>query len=155
MVWLVIAIPLVAVIVNFIIASFAVNGFDGVVEDDYYKQGKAINMVLARDDNARAAGIVADLAFNLANQTLSARVHTSSGEIGEEIITARLLHTTQHGHDQEITLTRSESGDYVGQLKPLAAGRFEIHLEGSNWRLVETLGLNHPENLHMEPRPAS
>jgi hypothetical protein len=48
-VWLIIAIPLTAVIVGMITIYLAVSTSDGLVVDDYYKRGKAINVDLARD----------------------------------------------------------------------------------------------------------
>ena len=59
MVWLVIAIPLSAVIVGMIMLTISIQTFDGLVEDDYYKKGKEINQVLARDEFALSNGITA------------------------------------------------------------------------------------------------
>ncbi len=47
--WLVIAIPLAAVIVGSILLTISIQTFDGLVEDDYYKKGKEIDRVLKRD----------------------------------------------------------------------------------------------------------
>ena len=49
MVWLLIAIPLSAVIMGVVIITLAINSYSGLVVDDYYKKGKHINRVIARD----------------------------------------------------------------------------------------------------------
>ena len=41
--WLVIAFPLTAVIVGFVSLALAIRSDDGMVEDDYYKQGMTIH----------------------------------------------------------------------------------------------------------------
>jgi len=149
MVWLVIAIPAVAVVLNVAQGIYATATFDGVVEDDYYKKGKAINMVLARDNNARQAGIVADLDFDYEKGVVSALI-TAKGDVAEKYVTLKLIHTTVKNHDQ--TLLLEKQGDrYVGNLEPLAPGRYEMHLEGGAWRLVALMGLHHLNAFRLQP----
>ena len=56
-VWLLIAIPLTAVIVGFVGLALAIRSDDGMVEDDYYRQGMAINRMLDRDKAAAAENL--------------------------------------------------------------------------------------------------
>ena len=56
-VWLLIAIPLTAVIVGFVGLALAIRSDDGMVEDDYYKQGMTINRMLDRDKAAAAENL--------------------------------------------------------------------------------------------------
>lgn len=148
MVWLVIAIPAVAVVLNITQGIYASATFDGVVVDDYYKEGKAINRTLARDDNARLAGIVADLDFDYGNGQVSAKI-SAKGDVAEKYITLNLIHTTLKNNDQSIMLEKKD-GRYIGTVKPLAPGRYEMHLEGGSWRLVALMGLHHLDSFRLQ-----
>ena len=64
-VWLLILFPSMAVIGGMITIYLAVTTSDGLVVDDYYKRGKAINRVLARDKAAARYGLTATLAFDM------------------------------------------------------------------------------------------
>jgi hypothetical protein len=55
-VWLLIALPMSAVIGGMVTLYIAVTTSDGLVVDDYYRRGKAINLDLARDRALRIAG---------------------------------------------------------------------------------------------------
>ncbi len=149
MVWLVIAIPAVAVILNVTQGIYAMSTFDGVVEDDYYEEGKAINLTLARDDNARQAGIVADLDFDYEKGEVSARIN-AKGDVAEKFVTLKLIHTTVKNHDQSLLLEK-QGDHYVGGFEPLAPGRYEMHLEGGSWRLVGLMGLHHLSTFRLQP----
>ncbi len=148
MVWLVIAIPAVAVVLNLTQGIYAMSTFDGVVVDDYYKEGKAINQTLARDDAARAAGIIADLDFDYDKGLVSAKIK-AKGDVAEKYVTLKMIHTTLKNNDQSILLEKQ--GDrYVGELKPLGPGRYEMHLEGGAWRLVSLMGLHHLNSFRLQ-----
>jgi FixH len=60
--WLLMAGPAIVVVAGFLTLGFALQSADGLVADDYYKQGKAINQTLARDVQARTLGYAALLA---------------------------------------------------------------------------------------------
>src|SRR6185369_11923875 len=51
--WLLMAGPAIVVVAGFVTLAMAINSSDGLVADDYYKQGKAINMTLHRDTRAQ------------------------------------------------------------------------------------------------------
>ena len=60
-VWLLIFFPLAAVVGGMVTLYLAVTTSDGLVVDDYYKRGKAINRDLARDTVAAQHRLVASL----------------------------------------------------------------------------------------------
>ncbi|MGB5604303.1 MAG: FixH family protein, partial [Gammaproteobacteria bacterium] len=60
-VWLVIAIPAASVFAGMFMIYLAVNTDDGLVVDDYYKEGMAINQSLLRDKTATKLGLSAQL----------------------------------------------------------------------------------------------
>ena len=59
LVWMLIAIPLAAVIMGVVMLTLAIQSYSGLVVDDYYKKGKQINRVLARDRFAYELGLAA------------------------------------------------------------------------------------------------
>ena len=62
LVWLLIGIPATAVVVmGMIMLTVAIQTWSGLVVDDYYKKGKQINRVLARDKFAYELGLAARL----------------------------------------------------------------------------------------------
>ena len=54
--WIIMAGPAVVVVAGVVTAWIAFSGADGLVADDYYKQGLAINKVLAREQRAAFLG---------------------------------------------------------------------------------------------------
>ena len=59
LVWLLIAIPFTAVVMGVVMMTLAIQSYSGLVVDDYYKKGKQINRVLARDRFAHELGLAA------------------------------------------------------------------------------------------------
>ncbi len=57
--WLLIAGPGIVVVAGFVTLWLAIASDDGLVADDYYKRGLAINRVLERTQRAAALGLLA------------------------------------------------------------------------------------------------
>ena len=56
--WLLMLMPATAIVAGFITLWLAITSFDGLVADDYYKQGLAINQTLARANAAQERGLL-------------------------------------------------------------------------------------------------
>ncbi len=54
--WIVMIAPAAAVLGGAVMLWLAISTYDGLVSDDYYKQGLAINQVLRRDERAAELG---------------------------------------------------------------------------------------------------
>ena len=130
--WLLMSGPAAVLVAGAITTWIAFRTADGLVAEDYYKQGLAINRVLKREEAAQRLG-------------LSARVVLSPGRLEvridgapAEVIFATLAHATRGGHDLRLRLVRSERGVYGAELPPLPAGRWRIALEdpARTWRIV-------------------
>ena len=135
--WLLMIAPLAAVIGGIITAWLAVRSNDGLVQDDYYKQGIAINRTLAREQKAQALGLHGQLMFSEGGR----QVRLMLGGKVDHLPTSlqlRIVHPTRSGNDQVIALTQqTSSGFYEGKLKPLSVGVWEAVVEDSrNWRIV-------------------
>lgn len=132
--WFLIALPASAVIAGFITLWLAIESDDGVVTDDYYKQGLAINRTLARDEAAAQLQLGADMrmAAGKVELTLSGRLASYP-----ERISLRIAHPTRAGMDQIVELTHTGNGAYTGRAQLPAAGRWALVLEdpGKIWLL--------------------
>ncbi len=149
-VWLVIALPLTAVVGGMFTLYLAVSTSDGLVVDDYYERGKAINLDLARDDAAARYKLTATLALD--HETT---VHLQLSAIGgtwPDRITLSLLHPTRAGFDQVVQLLHAGAGNYRGSIDALhGSGHWYVQLEADDWRLSGTLLIPQTSPLILAP----
>lgn len=138
--WALITLPTVAVIASIATLMIAMHEPDGVVADDYYKRGLAINQVIERDERATAMGLAAAITLN-AEQGKSMVVLTARVPLDDETISLKFLHPTRAHQDYEVHLKRVAAGVYLGAFKSLAAGNWHVHIEAEDdtWRLIGRL----------------
>lgn len=133
--WFLIAFPLSAVLAGVATYWLAARSADGLVEDDYYKQGLAINRTLDRDHVAQRAILAAQL-----RTTPQGVAVTLSGQLTRmpDRLVLRVLHPTRSGMDQTVVLVRAPSGEYRGGWALPGAGKWHLLLqdEGGVWRLL-------------------
>lgn len=150
MVWMVIFFPSLAVVAGIVTIIIAVKTDDGLVVDDYYKQGLAINQVISHDKRAKKLGLRAFVDTN--SKSGEIRVSLSSDkevELAPEI-TFRLIHRTRPGFDQTTVLSSvGKSFEYRGYIKPpLIEGRWTIQLSVENdWRLKQNFTSRSAEHI--------
>ena len=106
--------------------------------DDYYKHGKQINRVLARDRLAHELGLAAGLEIN-AEGELRVRFDPDVAVIPGEQIELALVHATIPGRDQSLILTRVENRLLEGRLELEGEGRWNLYLQTEDWRLTGSL----------------
>ncbi len=142
MVWMVIAIPLSSVFVGSYMIYMAVTTFDGLVEDDYYKKGKEINQVLARDQFAVENGIKADIKIDDLTGVIEINLSSTSGYAFPDKMGMSLLHPTQSRRDVKLLITQGPDGRYFGELQnPLGKGRWYLRVSEANWRLQKLISM--------------
>lgn len=135
MVWMVILIPFSAVLVGVVMLTFAIRSNDGLVVDDYYKQGKEINRVLARSEEAVRLGVVASIRFDGQGQ-VEIRLDQKPEASPRPAIILSLLHRTRAGLDMKTTLIRYADGIYRGQMTLPDTGVWAVQLEAEDWRVT-------------------
>ena len=138
-VWMLIFIPLSAVIMGFFLLYFAIESDDGLVKDDYYKHGKEINRVLGRDRLAAKLGLSGQMQFSIETGTVTLQLQASDPQTLPAAIQLAMLHATRAGYDQEISLNRTPTGAYFGVLPALQPGRWHAQLSADDWRLTGSL----------------
>ena len=138
--WFLMLAPAVAVVAGVATLTLALRSEDGLVADDYYKRGLAINQSLER---ARAA----------AERDVRASVDVGvDGAVVAELtlrgtppptLRLRLVHPTRAGLDRTAELVRGTDGIYRGRTTPAADGRWRVGVEADTWKLapVEVAGV--------------
>lgn len=157
--WMLMAGPATVVVASMVTLWLAVRSDDGLVADDYYKQGLAINRVLARSDTAERLGVTAELYL------AEGRVRVLLGGAHSGAVSLRLVHPTRAGMDQRLTLSMVRPGVYEAQMQPLPAGRWHVVLGQDDWRLAGDwklpaagtlrLGNNTPTTTDVDHSPGS
>jgi hypothetical protein len=134
--WLLMAGPATVVVAGIATAVVAFRTSDGVVADDYYKQGLAINRVLERGARARLLGVEATAAFDNDANTVSVAVTSHAPALPRLRLT--LVHPTRPGVDQSILLTRGADGRYAGRIDASRAANWNLTLEdeATTWRVA-------------------
>ena len=140
MVWMVLGIPLTAVMVGGVLLTMSIKSYDGLVVDDYYKHGKEINLVLDRKLNAEKHRLEADIAFDAANNVEMTLAHDDTFRRPDQI-TFRLMHRTRAGRDESTTLIRYADGVYRGKLTAATDGVWIAQIETADWRIVGNIRL--------------
>jgi hypothetical protein len=135
--WILMAGPLAVVLAGIVTVWLAVATEDGVVADDYYKRGLAINQTIARDEIAAARGYRARVVANPAGDRLQIYLSGAPGAALPPAVRLRLVHPTRKGLDQSLELTTA-GGYFEGAIAPLRPGRWLLVLEDreGRWRLT-------------------
>ena len=130
--------PFLVVVAGAITTYLAVVSNDGLVDDDYYKQGLAVNQMTARDQRAINLGLQADLMQSTEQASLRILLRGNAGAVLPEKLNLRISHPTRAGVDQKLVLHQDGSGAYAGKLDRPLTGRWHIALEDDNreWRLA-------------------
>jgi len=132
--WILMAGPAAVIVAGAFTMALAFRTEDGLVADDYYKRGLAINQVLRRDDRARELDLRAVVSFSGAR----VRVVLRDGKETPAELRIRLIHPTRSGQDQSVTLHATARGVYEGRSARVnnEARRLVLEDTGSTWRLT-------------------
>lgn len=135
--WILMAGPFTVVVAGFVTLWLAIRSDDGLVEDDYYKQGLAIHQQIGRDDEALRMGLAARAAVDGARDQVEVGLDAAPGVELPGELRLRVAHPTRAGHDRVVLLRAIGAGTYRGKLELPAAGRWLLTLDdaGRAWRL--------------------
>jgi len=150
LVWLLIGIPLSSVIMGFIMLTLAIQSSSGLVVDDYYRKGKEINRVLARDKLAWELGLAASFR-TLESGRIEIRFDPDVSVIPGERFELKLVHATRPGLDRDIYFDNRNLRLLEAELQIPGPGRWNLFLQTEDWRL--TGSLQYPQSSSAELRP--
>ena len=127
--------PAAAIVAGAVTLWLAVATSDGLVADDYYKRGLAINQDIQRERAVLDLGIAA----SIERRDGVLRVRLESRGAPPVALFAQLVHATRAGHDQRLRLPRIAPGVYETGLPQLPAGRWRLILQDpkGEWRIVK------------------
>jgi hypothetical protein len=132
--WILMSGPAAVVVAGFFTLVLAFRTEDGLVADDYYRQGLAINRVLRRDERARELDLKALARFSGARVRVVLQGDEPPG------LRLRLIHPARAGRDQSVVLRAAARGVYEGSFAPSGGETRRLVLEDSlsTWRLAGT-----------------
>ncbi len=148
MVWLIIGLPLTAVIASMVSWWIAADGADPLVAEDYYKQGLAITQTMEKE--ARAANLGLNMRLRVEGGALHGHLQGRLDHYPDRLLLT-LVHPSRDERDVNIVLIATDQGEYRAAMPPLPAGqrRLIVQPENQEWRLVGRLSLplTHPVSL--------
>ena len=149
--WMLMAGPLIVVIAGLFTAYLAVTSNDGLVDDDYYKQGLAVNKLSEREQRAAALGLQAEVMQRSDGAQLRLLLRAGTDFVLPEVLVLRLVHPTRGGADQRVQLRADGGGSYTGKLASPLAGRWRLALEDEQqrWRLTGSGTIDRDASLHL------
>ncbi|ODC04044.1 hypothetical protein BFW38_11355 [Terasakiispira papahanaumokuakeensis] len=132
--WFILTPLLFTVAVGITMLTISIKVFDGTVSDTYYKDGLAVNQVLARDHAAKTLGVEADMTFT--DQEVSLQLNGLSSQPAS--LALKLINPTRARQDLAITLEHQGNYRYVGTLPHALQYEWDLELQpaGKVWRLT-------------------
>lgn len=143
--WFIISFPFISICLGGVMLYLAFNANNSLVVDDYYKEGKAYNLIIERDRLASLLGIHAEVAqtsegvivelaqkpHDIVPAVLLPDAHAANAAfVLPDALTLRWVHVTQAELDGLITLASIGGARYIAQGATLPdIGKFRLHLE--------------------------
>jgi uncharacterized protein len=141
LVWMMISIPFSAVIMGVVMIWLAVDTDDGLVADDYYKQGMAINDVIILDTKASELKLNATIEFNRVDKVIKLKFDKGLLERYPDSLQLKFQHATRANSDIAVTLAHGLDDQYIGYLeRAISEGvwYFEVNnktMGAEDWKL--------------------
>ena len=131
--WILMSGPAAVVVAGLATTWIAFASADGLVADDYYKRGLAVNAQLAREQAAERLGLVADL------ERTRQRVRVRLKGDAPEYLFVRFVNATRTSLDVRLRLEPAGPGLYEARMEPLSQGRWRVIIEDprGQWRIVK------------------
>lgn len=137
--WFLIILPLCAVIASFTTLKIALSNSDSLVAEDYYKEGKAINMDLSKVQYAKQLG----MQFSLEQNHQEVLLTQHGGPAYQAALKVEFYHPTLAEKDLKLTVTADANHVYRITLPDVLTGPWEVRLEGfdAKWRIHQRVEL--------------
>jgi len=139
--WFIFTLPATAVVAGTATYFIAAHDPDGLVYDDYYKQGLMINRVMDKERQAHTLGLGLELRED--GKQLQLHLFSHGLELPHQSLTVVLSHPTRASRDQHIPVGYdAASGAYLLPLQS-AQGDWDLVVEPAQgqWRMVRRIRL--------------
>lgn len=139
--WFIIALPATVVIAGFTTLFIALKNPHSMVDDQYYREGLAINRRLEMDRQASELGMQARVFFDREQSRVTVVL---SGRDQPQQMRLMLLHPGKERFDQALELQSMGAGNYVGNLTGQYQLSYYLRLlpQDNSWRLNGEVDFN-------------
>lgn len=134
--WLLLLGPAAVILAGIHTTWIAFSTPNALVVDDYYKQGKAINMDLRRDRVAASLGLRLDMRYDASDGKLNGAIGSVDQSQTERIL-IKLVHSTQPAKDIQLAAHVDRQGNFSVALPMLEIANWQVLVENErrDWRL--------------------
>ncbi len=148
--WFLISVPLISIILSFTMLRLATNTTDSLVIDDYYKEGRGINLELTKVQEAIARNIEAQLKIEQSEIRLD---FLSGAPQSGTALQLQFQHTTQIEKDFSVMLTRDAQGTYRASVDHNIDGKWRLTLLPIDkvWKVMDTIVLPNTSAIDLKP----
>lgn len=151
--WFLIALPAVAIFASAMLIWKSTEYPVDLVNDDYYKDGLAINRTLDKDHFARQLGLSAAVHVDPDSGEITATVH-SDKPMPPAALELELVHPMIPAKDHSVMLAAMGHGRFVGRTST-AGHRWYLRLRGAvdgrQWQLKGQIDLSRSDDARLEP----
>ncbi|MCD1628395.1 FixH family protein [Marinobacter shengliensis] len=133
--WFLTIFPIAAIISGMTILTVGSILSPSMVTDDYSREGRGINMAIARDQKALDLGLKGGLTVDERSARLT--LESNEGAADYPYLVLNLYHPTMSERDRTIQFRRMAAGEYTGNLVEDMDGRWYYDLQGpdNDWRV--------------------
>ncbi|QFS86797.1 MULTISPECIES: FixH family protein [unclassified Marinobacter] len=133
--WFLTIFPIAAIISGMTILTVGSILSPSMVTDDYSREGRGINMAIARDQKALDLGLKGGLTVDERSARLT--LESNEGAADYPYLVLNLYHPTMSERDRTIQFRRMAAGEYTGNLIEDMDGRWYYDLQGpdNDWRV--------------------
>ena len=136
LVWMMIAIPFSAVVMGVVMIWLALDTDDGLVADDYYKQGLEINDVISLDRKATELKLNAVIKFNITEKVINLKFDKGLLDNYPNTLQLNFQHATHANSDVFVELNHGINDSYIGYLQQnLSEGIWYFEVSDDDWKL--------------------
>ncbi|GAA0782688.1 MULTISPECIES: FixH family protein [Pseudomonadati] len=137
--WFLIVLPLCAVVASINLLFIALDNSDSLVAEDYYKEGKAINMDLRKINYAKQIG----MQFQAKIDDNMVEITQHGGPSYTAALNIEFYHRTIKESDLSFKVTADGAGIYRIPLDESIKGPWEIRIEGfdGQWRIQQRIDI--------------
>ncbi len=148
--WFLMALPATVVVAGIGTVILAVRTPLSLVEDDYYKEGLAINQNLSSRSYAQSLRLQADI------RIWSGLLQVDINQPGTQQLGLQLIHATDSSLDREFTLGQLGERRFSVELENPLLGRYHLNLQGlsgeGQWLLASNSAIEFSPQAASTPR---
>lgn len=151
--WFIITLPACAVVGGIVTLVIAARDPDGLVADDYYKQGLAINREIERDRYTASLNLSGLLRLDGDADRLVVSLESATADVQTQTLELHMVHPTRPNLDRTLVLERDAADRWSAPFDGAAHGRWHLQLQpgSGEWRLGGRMTLPDQQQAVLQP----